>query len=142
MKKTIGLLLTMGCVGLLGCTATHSTSNSPLVNTYWKLTEIKGTAVAVSDNQREPHIVLNTEQRVAGSDGCNRIMGGYTLKGKDLQFSQMASTRMACLQGAEQADLIGTSLPQTAGYSIIGSKLELRDAKGAVIARFVAVALP
>lgn len=142
MQHKLVLGLAIIAIGLLGCTTMNTTNNSPLINTYWKLTEIKGAAVSVSDNQREAHIVLNSEQRLAGSDGCNRIMGGYTLKGGNLQFSQIASTRMACLQGSQQADAIGASLPQTAAYKIAGDQLELRDATGAVIARFTAVALP
>lgn len=141
MKKILGLCLMMGAIGLTGC-AYNTGSNTALVNTYWKWVEINGAAVAVSDNQREPHIVLNAEQRLAGSDGCNRMMGGYTLTGDQLQFTQVASTRMACMQGAEQANLIGATLPQVARYKITGDEMELRDAKGAVIARFKAVALP
>jgi heat shock protein HslJ len=35
-----------------------------------------GDAVIVADNQREPHFILQAEQkRVAGSGGCNRMMG-------------------------------------------------------------------
>lgn len=141
MNTRFLLYITIGLMSLTGC-AHKNTSTAELVNTYWKLVEIKGTAVSVSDNQREPHMVLNAEQRVAGSDGCNRLMGGYQLSGDSLQFTQMASTRMACLQGASQADLIGATLPQTARYAIQGEQLELRDASGAVIARFKAVALP
>lgn len=141
MKTTLLLVLTIGFISLTGC-AHNNTGTASLIHTYWKLVEIKGTAVAVSDNQREPHIVLNTERRVAGSDGCNRMMGGYQVSGDKLQFTQMAGTRMACMQGAEQAQLIGATLPQVASYDIAGDQLELRDAGGVVIARFKAVALP
>nr|WP_242513343.1 META domain-containing protein [Halochromatium salexigens] len=34
--------------------------------------------------------------RVAGSSGCNRFMGGYALTGEGLSFGQIAGTRMAC----------------------------------------------
>lgn len=34
--------------------------------------------------------------RVAGSSGCNRFMGGYQLSGEGLSFSPIATTRMAC----------------------------------------------
>jgi heat shock protein HslJ len=141
MKTTLLLVLAIGFISLTGC-AHNNTGTASLINTYWKLVEIKGAAVAVSDNQREPHIVLNTERRVAGSDGCNRMMGGYQVSGDKLQFTQMAGTRMACMQGAEQAQLIGATLPQVASYGIAGDQLELRDAGGVVIARFKAVALP
>ncbi|RXV58931.1 hypothetical protein C6W92_16005 [Roseovarius sp. A46] len=34
--------------------------------------------------------------RVAGSGGCNRIAGGFSLSGEGLHFGPMASTMMAC----------------------------------------------
>jgi len=34
--------------------------------------------------------------RVAGSGGCNRIVGGFSLTGEGLHFGPMASTMMAC----------------------------------------------
>ena len=36
------------------------------------------------------------DDRVAGSSGCNRFMGGYQLTGEGLSFGQIAGTRMAC----------------------------------------------
>ena len=142
MKIFALTLLTMGLLTMAGCNQ-DTTHNVDLVNTYWKLTDIKGTAVTASDKQREAHIVLNAEeQRVTGSDGCNRMMGGYTaLDGNKLQFTQMAGTRMACMEGAEQAQLISTSLAEVTAYKITGDQLELHDASGALVARFQAVAL-
>ncbi|MFU8777300.1 MAG: META domain-containing protein [Roseovarius sp.] len=37
-----------------------------------------------------------TPGRVAGSTGCNRLVGGYTLTGEGLQFGAIGSTMMAC----------------------------------------------
>lgn len=36
------------------------------------------------------------DDRVAGSSGCNRFMGGYALTGEGLSFGQIAGTMMAC----------------------------------------------
>ena len=36
------------------------------------------------------------DDRVAGSSGCNRFMGGYELTGEGLSFGQIAGTMMAC----------------------------------------------
>lgn len=36
------------------------------------------------------------DERVAGSSGCNRFMGGYALTGEGLSFGQIAGTMMAC----------------------------------------------
>jgi len=34
--------------------------------------------------------------RLAGSSGCNRVVGGFTLTGEGMQFGAMGSTMMAC----------------------------------------------
>jgi heat shock protein HslJ len=45
----------------------------------------------------EISLVLAEEGAVAGSDGCNRYMGQYTLQGDDaLSFGPLAGTLMAC----------------------------------------------
>lgn len=118
-----------------------TTVTSELMNTYWKLITLNGTQVTVSENQSEPHLVFNTDSRVAGSDGCNRIMGSYTQDGNKLSFTQMASTMMACLNGNEQAQIFSTTLAEVAGFHITGDQLDVHDETGAVIASFKAVAL-
>ena len=50
----------------------------------------------LAQQMREPQVVLNGETgRFAGSGGVNRLMGGYTVDGTGLTFSQVASTMMA-----------------------------------------------
>lgn len=130
--------------------ATEPTTSSPaapvattseLVNTYWKLVGLNGKDVAVSDKQREPHLVFATDNRVAGSDGCNRIAGDYTLDGNKITLGQMIGTRMACMENADQAQAFNTVLSNIGSYQIQGSVLDLFDSSGAPVARFVAVAL-
>jgi heat shock protein HslJ len=116
--------------------------NSSLEKTYWKLTELGGKGVAPSKNvKREPHIVLEPEKkRVAGSSGCNRLMGGYELKGKDITFKGMTSTRMACppdIMKTESAFL--KALNETRGWKIVGDKLTLVGGKGKKLAEFKAM---
>jgi heat shock protein HslJ/uncharacterized lipoprotein YbaY len=36
--------------------------------------------------------------RIAGSSGCNRYIGGYTLTGEALEIGRLAGTMMACLE--------------------------------------------
>jgi heat shock protein HslJ len=78
---------------------------------------------------------------ISGSNGCNRIMGGFQSDGNKLSFGQLASTTMACLDGADIADTFAKSLEQTAGWKITGNQLELLDDTGNTLARFEAVAL-
>ncbi|HSQ10680.1 MAG TPA: YbaY family lipoprotein, partial [Burkholderiaceae bacterium] len=51
-----------------------------LLDTVWVLTALRGQPVAAKPGPREPSLVLHSEQqRVAGSTGCNRLSGSYTL---------------------------------------------------------------
>lgn len=121
---------------------TPSPPNGELLNTYWKLILLNDKEIIVSDNQREPHITFNAENRVSGSDGCNSIMGSYLLEGDKLTFGEMAGTKMACAEGAEQTQAFNEALTKVATYSVYSDQLELRDTTGLVLARFTAVALP
>lgn len=121
---------------------TPSPSSGELLNIYWKLVLLKDEEVTAVDKEREPHIILNVDNRVSGSDGCNRLMGSYLLDGNTLTFEQTAATRMACTEGAEQSQIFNKALTEVATYSVHGDQLEVRDASGSVIARFDAVAVP
>jgi len=83
--------------------------------------------------------VLRSDGTVTGSDGCNRLTGGYKHTGSSLTFAQMAATRMACLNGMEQAARFATALGNAATYRITGRHLELFDATDAALMRFEAV---
>ncbi|MDO8343287.1 MAG: META domain-containing protein [Cellvibrio sp.] len=121
---------------------TPSPPNGELLNTYWKLILINDTEVTVAENQSEPHLTFNAENRVSGSDGCNRIMGSYLLESDKLTLDEMAGTKMACAEGAEQTQAFNDILTKVAAYTVHSDQLELRDATGLVLARFKAVALP
>ena len=122
-------------------TATENISVS-FTNTYWKLIGLNGKDAVVIDQQREPHIVFGEDNRVSGSDGCNRFMGGYQLTDTAVTFSQLAGTRMACMEGGEQAQAFTDGLSQVSHYQLQGEYLDLKDNTDTVIARFIAVALP
>lgn len=112
-------------------------STATLENTYWKLMRLGSDAITVADNQLEPHFILQPDQkRVAGSGGCNRMMGSYTLDGSKLTFSQMAGTMMACPQGMDLERAFYAALPRVATWRIDGETLELFDAEGASVAEF------
>ena len=73
-----------------------------LENTYWKLIALGDAAVEVANQQREPHLVLNSEtHRVSGFGGCNRLTGSYTLNRDSLTFGQVVGTMMACVEGMQ-----------------------------------------
>jgi heat shock protein HslJ len=108
-----------------------------LENTYWKLVGLRGAPVAAAAQQTEPHLVLQPDQkRVAGSGGCNRLTGSYTLDGERLIFGRMAGTMMACTDGMAQERAFLDTLAKVARWRITGQRLELYDATGASLARF------
>lgn len=79
-------------------TTPASTPDASLTNTYWKLIEVSGEPASLGAGQKELNMILVGEgSRVKGFAGCNRFSGGYTIKEDRIQFSQMASTRMACV---------------------------------------------
>ena len=110
-----------------------------LENTYWKLTRLGDAPVAVAPQQREPHLILNSAtQRVGGSGGCNRLGGGYEVKGDRLSLDSVVTTLMACPEGMEVEKAFLDVLGRVSGWRIAGQQLELVDGTGKVIARFEA----
>ncbi len=79
--------------------------------------------------------------RLGGSVGCNRLLAAYTLSGDALTFEPNAvSTMMACaepLMATEQA--IAAAFAATAAFRMDGKLLEILDASGQPLLRFIAL---
>lgn len=117
-------------------------STAGLENTYWRLTRLGGAPVVLPPDQREPHLVLHTEDhRAAGFSGCNRFTGEYRLEGDNLRFGRFASTRMACVGGMEIEQAFLKALTETRAWKIAGEHLELFGNAAEPIARFEATYL-
>lgn len=117
------------CVGI--CLSSEA-AGQPLLETQWRLlTDQPLPTVNV------PSLQLGANQRLSGSDGCNRLLGKYALDGERLSFSNVAGTRMACpaMQGREAA--FGAALMRVNGWRMQGGVLELM-ADGAPVLRFQA----
>lgn len=117
--------------------------DASLTDTYWKLVEVSGQPVQVTEAMREPSVVLQSQDnRFHGSGGVNRLMGGYTRDGGSLAFSQVASTMMAGPPEAmAQEQAILGALGRVRGFTIAGDQLTLVDESGAPVVKAVAVAL-
>jgi heat shock protein HslJ len=100
-----------------------------LAGTRWLLVEVGGEQVPPGDGDRAPHLTLDLEDsRVAGSGGCNRLMGSFELDGEALRFGPVATTMMHCgdeVMVLERAFL--DALEATRAYGVVGSTLELLD---------------
>ena len=68
------------------------------------------------DTEGKPYLELGVDQSVAGSDGCNRLMGQWRPDGDTVSFGQLASSMMFCegvdtwLSGAATATLSGSTM--------------------------------
>ena len=114
-------------------------THADLQNTYWKLLEIEGQAVAVSSAGKQPHLILSTaESQAKGNGGCNNFFGNYELDGEKLNFGVMASTMMACPDGMDTERNFHGVLEQTTRFEISGLFLELYN-EDQLLARFVAI---
>jgi len=112
-----------------------------LENTYWRLTLIDATHVERAPDQREPHLVFREDDRLAGSDGCNRLVGSYAVDGMSIALSGLATTRMACPEGMAQGERFRSVLEEVDRYRIVGRHLEMLDAADRLRLRFEATAL-
>lgn len=108
-----------------------------LENTYWKLVELNGGAVATVPGQQEPHLRLESVlRRVTVSGGCNSLGGGYQVSQGNLSFTPLAGTRKACPEAvmAMEGALL-KALEATTTFRLFNEALELYG-QGKRLARF------
>lgn len=111
-----------------------------LKGTLWQLQALQdGDGPALAEPPGRPlELRLDAEaDRVSGSGGCNRLIGGFQLDGEQLSFSKLASTQMACppaLMAMEQRYV--EALGQVRRWSIDKSNLLLQDGQGRTLLLF------
>lgn len=139
MKK----LLSAFCFvfALAACSTSPAVPDEPLQDRYWRVIEIDGKAVQAAANKSEPHVVLASDLRAHGADGCNRFNGSYSLA-DGLRFGHLASTMMACVPPVDTlARAFAGALAATSSYQIKGKQMALIDADGRVRLRLDATFL-
>lgn len=116
--------------------------NERLADTRWRLTRLGDEAVFRSKTQQEQQLVFLQDNRIAGSDGCNRLAGNYSLAGSQLEIGPLAMTRMACPLGMQQAEVFRQALQAATDYRIIGRHLEMMGEDNDLLLRFEAASDP
>lgn len=114
---------------------TQSPPAAQLLDTYWRVASVEGTAVTIRPGTREPHLVLRREgSRLAGFAGCNSLSGSFREDRDTLRIDdRLAMTRMACVGEGDALEAAFTkALVSTASYRISGNRLELLDTAGAI----------
>jgi copper homeostasis protein (lipoprotein) len=120
-------------------TCGQSQQDSALRGTTWRLVQLDGQRVTLAPGQRAPQLTIAADgTQVSGHGGCNRMSGPVEIRGDRISFSQLASTRMACATGQQLESAFFGALERSARWQISGRQLELRDARGRVLAQLEA----
>lgn len=148
MKKIIVAIALVASVGALqNCAETQKTLNQmttqndsslSLTGTKWKLVELAGKKVTLPEGS-SAEITLQNGQ-VTGSNGCNRISGAYSVNEKTskITFSQVASTKMACMD--QNAILVESGMNElftkVDSYLLTNNQLQLSKGRVLTLAKF------
>jgi heat shock protein HslJ len=133
-----------GCAGGASPSAQPMGEGTPLEGTAWQLTDYVGPeGGTLSVPEEVAASATFTDGKMAGTSGCNQYTAAYTLDGKKLAISGVATTAMACPpipSALEKAYL--AALERVATYAIRGGTLELATAEGTVGLRFAVAEAP
>jgi heat shock protein HslJ len=117
--------------------ATGPTADTPPPAGTWQLAELAGEGLVSG-----PLLFLQEDGQVNGETGCNGFAGTWEAAEGHLGFGPLAMTRRACLDAdaAARETAYLRALGAAAGYTLETGRLEFRDADGAALAVFAAVA--
>ena len=108
--------------------APRSMASPSLCGTLWKLQALQDSSgpALIEPPGRPAELLLAVDQeRVSGTGGCNRLIGGFPLAGEELSHSRFASTQMACLPEVMAIERRYSEAPRS------GSALERRQTQPA-----------
>jgi heat shock protein HslJ len=118
----------------------------PLAGTVWQATSYNNGRGAVQSLATGTEItaIFGADGVLSGSAGCNNYSTTYQVVTRTLKISPaIATTRMMCPEPVmQQESAYLAALPTVTTYRIESNKLELRDAKGALQASYVAKGAP
>src|SRR4051812_40365341 len=111
---------------------------TPLLKTYWRVTELEEKPVPAAARAHEAHIVFGPTGHVSGSDGCGRLTGTYQFAAPIIKIGAVAATPAGCTSGDAVARTMRSALGRAHVVHQNGSTLVLLDGNGTRVARFEA----
>ena len=153
IKKILLSSLLVSSVMMTACSTTSTPNSDAKVNSAvsitdktWIVTHINGEAVKTQPTDRNiPSLLLDAKQKtLSGADGCNRLIGQYTLTNTTLKFGTIGSSMMACLDENIQrtAHLYTSALEQVESYQATNNTLILKDKDGKSLIQFSTAVQP
>ncbi|MEG1574573.1 MAG: META domain-containing protein [Bacteroidales bacterium] len=91
--KLVTLLL---LVTMVGCGMGRKVLPEDIMGKEWTLQKCEVSGKEVAMGHEAPVLMFNDTVKIAGSTGCNRIIGDYKLHGDSLTVNIIGTTRMAC----------------------------------------------
>jgi heat shock protein HslJ len=126
------IIAPMICLMAVSCMAATGVPDS-LAGSRWILTELPPDELL----ERAIATLGFEDDRVVGSDGCNRFHGPFTFQDDELRIGKLVSTRKACPEPVmRQAKAYTTALSRARGVRVEDESLVLLDANGELLARF------
>lgn len=134
------LLFLSACTSSKKTTQQSDMKNPEIVNTHWTLIEFDGKPTPESIAGKV-FIELNSkDNRLSGSNGCNRIMGNYKItNGTQIAFSKVGSTMMACQNEGWNENDFNKILETANNFTISGDKLMLNVGRRMPLAVFIKI---
>lgn len=143
LKKLCVPVLIASAFVVSGCSSNPTSAQQQhnlqtLQNKTWVLTHIGVTDLKADPSlPNQPSIQFDeASKRVSGSDGCNRIMGSYSIQGEHMSLSQMARTRMLCSNSTTITQKYNEALNLVTGYQVYNKTLRLLDRHGNPVLQF------
>lgn len=105
-----------------GCDAVEE-----ILNTRFELTRLNGYVIQLAHGIERPYLEFKVDRGnlLTGFTGCNELTGKYDITCEDIQFTDLATTRMMCPDaGSLEQDFI-EALGVVDGYMFNGNKLVL-----------------
>lgn len=115
----------------------------PRLNGQWQLSGMNGNEILPTEEKQTPTLHLNLHAGTAtGNDGCNRLSGTVFPEGKMLNFSRMASTKMACPDATISTKFQEFLRQKNIQYTITGNQLMLNTKEDQLVFQPIAADQP
>lgn len=99
----------------------------------WRIRTLNGAALPAEAATEAMLSFDPATNKVAGSTGCNRLMGTYAITGTGIMFGPLATTRMACPPNSPEAGLMAAFGSKTLTYQLSAEGLTLLDGPTPVV---------
>ncbi len=132
MKRMMTVMFVALVAALTGCKGGED-SVALLKSHEWQLKSLTTDGIVVANPAERPVLAFSDSTKMAGSAGCNRFFGSYTITEKgDITLVPGGITLMTC-PDIEFEDKYMKALAEVKTYTVSKEELILKDAEGKVM---------